>query len=313
MNDNYSQLVQRISETAKVSVEEIERKVEGKRAKLSGLVSKEGAAQIVAAELGINFDQERLKISELVHGMRRANVIGKILEIYPIREFKKGEREGKVCSFLMADETSNVRSVLWDVHHIGLIEQGKIKQGDIVEISNGGVRNGEIHLGSFSDLKKSKEKVENVVEELTYVEKKLEDIKVGEKFMIRAVVVQVFEPRYFVVCEQCGRKVIEGKCSGEHGDVEGKKRALLNIVLDDGSETIRGVLFGETISKLGLTDEEIFDLNVFNGEKGRLLGEEMFFSGNTKQNQLYNITEMTIEDVGEVDPQKLIEKLEVSS
>ena len=91
--DNYQQLITRISESAKLSIEEIERKIAAKRAKLSDLVSKEGAAQIVAAELGINFDQERMKISELVHGMRRANVIGKIIEVYPIREYNKNGKE----------------------------------------------------------------------------------------------------------------------------------------------------------------------------------------------------------------------------
>ena len=70
--DNYSQLVERISLAAKLPKEDIERKVEAKRAKLSGLVSKEGAAQIVAAELGINFDKEKMKISELVQGMKKA-------------------------------------------------------------------------------------------------------------------------------------------------------------------------------------------------------------------------------------------------
>jgi ssDNA-binding replication factor A large subunit len=310
MVDNYEQLIQRISESAKVEVSEIERKIGAKRAKLSGLVSKEGAAQIVAAELGINFDQERLKISQLVHGMRRANVVGKILDIQPIREFKKGEREGKVCSFLLADEISNTRAVLWDAHHISLIEQGKIKEGDVVEISNGGVRNGEVHLGSFSDLKKSEEKMESVIESKVYAEKKLNSVKAGETFMTRAIIVQVFEPRYFEVCPQCGKGVKEGKCNGEHGEVKGKKRALLNVVLDDGSETMRCVLFGETINKLGLSDEEIFDLNVFNGKKDGLLGEERFFSGNVRQNQLYNTIEMTIEDVVEIDVQSLVKALE---
>ena len=63
MADNYVQLVERIASAAKIDKSEVERKVEAKRAKLSGLVSKEGAAQIVAAELGINFEQEKLKIS----------------------------------------------------------------------------------------------------------------------------------------------------------------------------------------------------------------------------------------------------------
>ena len=53
--DNYDQLVEKISRLSKVAKEEIMRKVEAKRAKLSGMVSKEGAAQIVAAEMGVNF------------------------------------------------------------------------------------------------------------------------------------------------------------------------------------------------------------------------------------------------------------------
>ena len=91
--DNYSQLVERISLAAKLPKEDIERKVEAKRAKLSGLVSKEGAAQIVAAELGINFDKERMKITELVQGMKKANVIGKILEVLSIRSYNKNGRD----------------------------------------------------------------------------------------------------------------------------------------------------------------------------------------------------------------------------
>ena len=310
MVDNYQQLVQRISVSAKISVEDIEKRIEAKRAKLSGLVSKEGAAQIVAAELGINFDQERLKISELVHGMRRANIIGKVLEVYPIRDFKKGDREGRVCSFLLADDSSNIRAVLWDAHHIDLVEQGKVKKNDIVEISNGGIRNGEIHLGSFSDLKLSKEKLGKVVVEMAYAGRLLKDVKAGERFKTRAFIVQVFEPRYFKVCPECGKKVVEGKCAN-HGEVEGKKRALLNIVLDDGTETMRCVLFGEQINKLGLNDDEIFDLNVFNSSsKERLLGEERFFAGNVRQNSLYERIEMTVEDVRDLNVQELVRELE---
>jgi len=40
-----------------------EAKVEDKKAKLSGLISKEGAAQIIAAELGVNFEDQDLKLN----------------------------------------------------------------------------------------------------------------------------------------------------------------------------------------------------------------------------------------------------------
>ncbi len=310
MGDNYFQLVQRISEAAKLGAEEIERRVEAKRAKLSGLVSKEGAAQIVAAELGVNFEQARMKISQLVHGMRRVNVLGKILEIYPVREFNKNGREGKVCNFLLADDSSNTRVVLWDVNHIALIEKGEIKAGENVELLNAGVRNGEIHLGGFSDIKKSKEVIGEIVEKRSYSARELNAVRQGESVNVRAVIVQVFEPRYFEVCPECRKKVTDGKCSGVHGEVKGEKRALLNIVLDDGTETMRCVFFGEQISKLGLKDEEIFDLNVFNAVKKRFLGEEKFFAGKVRSNALYNLDEFIVEEISDVNPQELINEFE---
>ena len=307
--DNYDQLVSRLAESSGLKSEELERKIEAKRAKLSGLVSKEGAAQIVAAELGINLDKERLKISELVHGMKRANVIGKVINVSPVREFNKNGRSGKVVSMLIADEGSNARAVLWDTNHIALIESGDLKEGSVVEISNASVRNGELHLSSFSDIKKSKEKLENVISERVYRERKLKDGRVGESLKTRAVIVQIFEPRYFEVCPNCGKKAVEGKCA-EHGSVEPKKRALINLVLDDGSETMRCVLFGEHINKLGLSDEEIFSLDKFNEKKQGFLGEEKVFAGNLRSNALYNTTELTVEDVQEIKVDELVKELE---
>ncbi len=67
--DNYQQLLERVARSAKLTNEDVERKIEAKRAKLSGLISREGAAQIVAAELGVSLDGELLNLSELVEGM----------------------------------------------------------------------------------------------------------------------------------------------------------------------------------------------------------------------------------------------------
>ena len=310
--DNYQQLIERIAKASDLKLEEIERKVEAKRAKLSGLVSREGAAQIVAAELGLNLDKEKLKISELVQGMRKVNVSGKIIEMYPVREFNKNGREGKVVNFIIADESSNAKVVLWDTNHIKLVEDGKIEKGSVVEISNGNLRNGEIHLSSFSDIKLSKEKFDEVVSEKVFPLKKISDVKPGENAKIRAFVVQSFEPRYFEVCEECGKRVREGKCE-IHGDVKGKKRALLNIVVDDGSETIRVLLVGDNIKGLGLEDKDIFSLEGFETKKKEILGEERIFSGQVRSNQLYNTVEFNAEKMEEVKPEELIKELEAKS
>ncbi|MBU0467155.1 MAG: DUF2240 family protein, partial [Nanoarchaeota archaeon] len=251
--DNYSQLIERISRSSNLETEEIERKVEAKKAKLSGLISKEGAAQIVAAELGINFDQERMKISELVDGMKRANVIGKVIKLNPVREFNKNNKQGKVASFTLADETSNIRVALWDTNHIALVEKGEIKENSIVEISSGYIRNSELHLSSFADIKPSKEKIGKVVTERVLAEKKLKDVQAGQNLKTRAFIVNAFEPRYFEVNPETGKKFTE---EDKNNGLQPKKRALLNITIDDGTETMRSVIFGDEIKKLGLIDEE---------------------------------------------------------
>jgi ssDNA-binding replication factor A large subunit len=309
---NYEQLVERISKSSGLDKEEIERKIEAKKAKLSGLISKEGAAQIVAAELGINFDNEKLKISELVQGMKRANLSGKIVKLNPVREFSKDGKEGKVASFLLADETSNIRTVLWDTNHISLIESGKIKENSVVDISNGNMRNGELHLSSFADIKESKEKIENVILERSFNYKKLKEVHLGEDIKTRAVIVKAFEPRYFEVCPQCGKKAVNEECR-VHGKVTATKRALLNIILDDGTETIRSVIFGDEIQNLGLTKEQIFSLDEYNKIKDNFLGEEMSFSGQIRNNALYNTTEFTIEGIKKIDPNELVKELEAKA
>jgi len=308
--DNYAKLVERISKLSGLGVEEIERKVEAKKAKLSGLISKEGAAQIVAAEEGINLDRERLKISELVQGMKRANILGKIIEIFPVREFNKNGRSGKVVNMMVADESSNVKVVLWDTNHIALVEQGKLNKGEIVEISNGNIRNGELHLSSFSDIKLSKENIEGaVITEKVFEIKKLGEVKPGQSLKTRATIVQVFEPRYFEVCPECGKKATDGECK-IHGKVIPKARALLNLVLDDGTGYIRSVLFGATINKLGLSDEEIFSLEKFAEKRNSLLGEEKIFAGSARSNAVFNTTEFNIESLEEINLDILIKELE---
>lgn len=305
--DNYVQLIERICRLSGIAKEEIERKIEAKRAKLSGLVSKEGAAQIVAAECGINLDQERLKISQLVHGMR-ANILGKVIDVFPIRTFVRQGREGKVAKLLIADESSNMIAVLWDTHHISLIESGKVKKDSILELSQAQVRNGELHLSSFSDIKLSQEKVGEVVIGRQYPDKKLKDMQLGERLRVRGTIVQTFAPRSFLVCPNCGKKSVEGKCA-EHGDIVEKKRAVLTIVVDDGTETARCVLFGEQAGMLGIKEEELFSES-FNAKDNSLLGEEKFFAGNVRNNDFSQSKEFVVESVSEVNPEELIKEFE---
>lgn len=312
MQGNYEKLLERIARSAGLMKEDVEKKVEAKREKLSGLISKEGAAQVVASELGISFESEKLMIDELLPGMRSVNLVGKVINLTPVRTFKtKRGDESKVTNLWIADETSNIRVVLWDTNHIELIEKGDVKEGTVVEISNGSMRDNELHLGSFSEFKLSSEDMDDVKTEKIVREKNIVDFRKGENTSVRAFVVQIFEPKFFNVCPECKKKVVqEGDVfsCGEHNKVIPEKRALVNIVLDDGTESIRSVIFHEKISSLGLTDLE--NSNLLLQQKQNLLGKEMFFTGNVRNNAFFNTPEFIIDDVKELNLDEVIQSLE---
>ncbi len=308
---NYEKLIGIISKSSGLGREEIENKVNAKRERISGLISKEGAAQIVAAELGIVFDNEKLKINDLIPGMKKVNTLGRIINLFPVRSFVRNGQESKVVNFIIADDTSNIRVVLWDLNHISLIETGKVSDGSIVEISNATMRDNELHLGSFSDFKISSEIISNVKTERIVREKKISDFKNSDNAGIRAFVVQVFEPRFFEVCIECKKKVAnngDGFVCEQHGKTASERRALMNVVLDDGTGTIRAVLFGEQISNLGFSDLENHDL--LEKQKQDVLGKEMLFSGNVRMNKFFNNLELIINDIKQINVDELVAKLE---
>ncbi len=312
----YEQIVEKIAKQSGLDKQQIERRVDAKRAKLSGLITKEGAAQIVAAELGISFDRQKAKISELLSGMRRVSVTGKIIELSPVRSFKKGEKEGKVATFLLADETASVRTVLWDTKHIKMIEDSEINRNSVVEIKDASVRDGELHLSGISALNPSKENIEAVNITEIMQEKSIAEIRANDRARIRATVMQIFEPRFFAVCPECFIKLTQEEnrflCI-KHNTVIPKYRVILTAIVDDGTENIRTVFFSDAVGKLlNISEAELDRLKepeFFLQKKDALLGKELWLSGRARTNKLFGNLELIVSDVSEVNVEELIEKL----
>lgn len=314
---NYEKILEKIARASNLDKEEIKKKVDAKRAKLSDLISYEGAAQIVAVELGVNFENEKLKINELLPNMKKVNAVGKVINLYPVRTFKnKTGTNSKVANLLLADETSNIKIVLWDTNHISFIEGGIIKEGSIIEVNNANMKGNELHLGNFSELKISKEHFDDlkIVTEKVVKEKKISGFVVADNCKTRAFIVQTFEPRPFKVCPECNKKgTMEGEnfICATHGKILPEKRYLINLVLDDGTETIRAVLFNENLSKIGLTDLNNPERLI--SQREDLLGKEMFFSGNVRMNKFFNEPEFIINQTGEINLDDLINDLRDNS
>ena len=116
INIPFEQIVERIKKEADISESEINGKIDQKMKQLSGLISKEGAAHIVANELGIKlFDSftGKLQIKNILAGLRNVETVGKVLQTYELREFTTNERKGKVASLVIGDETGTIRVVMW--------------------------------------------------------------------------------------------------------------------------------------------------------------------------------------------------------
>lgn len=271
----YEQIVKRIELESGVSRGEIEQRIEKKLEQLGDLISREGAAHILAHELGIKvYDglKKRLKIGELIAGITSVDVLGKVVAVYGVREFQKKHPAtsipgvtsgstsgsysgsiGKVGSFLLGDETGSVRVAVWDG---GLLEHfSRLQVDGVIELQNAVVkeRNGwkELHLGRGGGVKF--DVAEDVVVKIgqqARERKKIGEVAEGDFVSVSGYIVQVFEPRFYEGCGECGRKIAEqGRCV-EHGDAARKKLPVVNFYLDDGSGNIRVVAFRDVAEGL---------------------------------------------------------------
>jgi replication factor A1 len=305
----YEQIIEKIKGGANISEEEINEKINQKMKQLSGLISKEGAAHIIANELGLKlFDSfsGKLQIKNIVSGLRNVETVGKVMQTYELREFKTNEREGKVASFMMGDETGKIRVVMWgdQANNIRQLKEGTIAKivGCYVKENNGF---NELHLNERSKL------IINPPGETVDVQTTSERKSIGNlgendsSAEILATIVQVFEPRFFEVCPQCSRRVKneEGAflCK-DHSQVDPDFSYVLNLVLDDGTDNMRAVFFRENMEKLlNQKKEKILEYrdspDKFEEIKTDLLGNIIKVNGRVKKNLFFDRLEFVANDV----------------
>ncbi len=314
----YEEIVDRIAKLSQLTIDEIKRKIDAKKAKLSGLISNEGAAQIVAAELGISFEQQELRINDLLPGMRKINVFGKVTDIFPIRKFIRNGLEAEVASLEIADPTGSVRVVFWDTKHIDLIKNGTITKDKTIEIISADVRGTsakELHLGTNSNVTLSEKKIEKVVKtEEKKVLKKISELQKNDNAFVKATVVQLFNPNFFTICPECGMKTTyenDKAVCVKHGIVVPTKRVILNAVIDDGSENIRSTFFHETALNLFNTEDldKLSNPDFLMEKKQNILGAEYIFSGRMKKNVFFDREEFSVNSFSIASPEQVIKEL----
>lgn len=322
---SYEEVLERLQESSKLSKAEIEGMVEQKLKQLSGLISREGAAHIVANQLGIKLIEKtsgKLQIKNVLTGMRDVEIVAKVMRAFPARHFMTDGRKGQVGSLIVGDETGTIRLTLWGDQADNVV---KIKEGMIVKVKGGYVRERnnqkEIHLNNRSNLilNPKGEKVE-AVQKLTGSRKKLKDLQEGEDNVeVLGTIVQVFDPRFYEVCPQCNKRPTQrdGVFVCEQHDVVTPNYAyVLNLFLDDGTENIRVVCFrNQALHLLGIDDAKMQVLREtpaeFEAVKTEMLGNIVKFVGRVTKNQMFDRLEFIARYVyANPDPKEEIELLD---
>jgi len=208
-------VLERITKEGGLSREEALRRIKEKVRELGGLIDDEAAALMIAKELGLNLPSRnielgKLKIGDLVEGLRKVEIIGRVLRVSPPLIYKfRGDRSER-AELILGDESGTIRVVLWPPLS-NVVRSLKLGVGDAVKISGGVVRKFreklEVNLSKGSSL----EILKNCVEL-----PKLNEI-IGPISFIKLKVTDVYGP----VVYEGRRKVacIEGKEEGSYARV----------------------------------------------------------------------------------------------
>src|SRR3989344_7843951 len=325
INLNYEDIIIKIKEDRGLTEAEISTRVNEKINQLGDLISKSGAAHIVANELGVklyDLKKRKFKIKDLIAGLSSVDIAGKVLTLYGIREFVRNNASSKVASILIGDETGTVRVVIWDTKQINYLENNELTEGMIIRVKNAYVKenNGfkEMHVGSRGELELNADEDIGEVRFSSAAperrdKRKIIDLKHGDFASLNGYIVQLFEPKFYEACVECNKKVLldngKGICE-QHGEVETRKNAFLNFYLDDGSGNLRVVAFRDNVKKL-IPDPESLqgDTTKFEAYKTQLLGSLISVDGKAVKNMMFERIEFLANNIHEFDVDSRIDEL----
>ncbi len=321
----FNEIVSKIIKEARLSEAEVLNRIDKKVLELSGLVSRKGAAHIVANELGVKLvapkDSKALSVKDVVPGLNNVTVIGRVVDILPKREFEHEGRKGSVCSLVLSDGEKQARLVFWN-DKTQIIESGRINSGDILRVfhlrSKEGLYGLELHLTNRSRIELNPDgvyvpevKLESYTPNFNPKRFDICDLQDSVDATIRGCLVQLFDRNpFYDVCPECGKKLNDGLCM-THGQVVPKQAMVVNGVIDDGTGTIRCVFFREQAEAiLGVSTSQAINLAKSEGDESAvikkraplLLGTEFLISGRVAHNNFTENLELIARSVSKADP-----------
>lgn len=317
MGFSYEEIVARIKEVSNLSDAEIDSKVNGKLEQFSGLVSKEGAAHIMANELGIRLSRPAaslLKIANIVSGMQNVEVLGRVVAVYPAKAFSSNGRSGQVGSAILGDETGTIRVVFWneEANRLGFLNRGDVIRLKGVYVKDSRNSSLELHVNSRSLVVVNPPGESVEVKERELKRRRINEIADDDSFVeLLATVIEVFDLRFFEVCPNCGKRARMQEnvfvCSS-HGAVAPSYSYVLNAFLDDGTGSVRTVFFGKSARQfLRREDGELLSFRLspesFEPVKTEALGSFVKVGARVSRNEMYGRIELVANSVEQARPE----------
>lgn len=134
--------------------------IEETKAEARGLLSDEGAARLVAQRLSVSLGDggiRRVRIKDLVSGLRDVSMEGDVIGLSPPRDFKRKDGSaGRLLSLILADESGQIRCNVWNPPG-DLIKDLEALRGSKVRVEHGYTKVGldgnlELHCGNGGRL-----------------------------------------------------------------------------------------------------------------------------------------------------------------
>jgi len=278
-------IIKEIATKSGKSEKEIQKLIDAKIKKFSGLLTEQGAAFMVEKELGLKQESGiESKIGELNDGMKGIDISGEIKTIFPAKEFEKGGKAGKLKSFILSDDTGEVRVTLWNDQ----VDKYDISVGSKVKISNGIVsaynEKKQVGLGFNGEI--------IILEKKELAFENLNNLKAGMNSI-----------------NVIGRLLRKYPC--KEFDTSGKKGKVCNFQFGDGTALLRATAWNEKVDELETYNEGDI-LEIDNGyTKAGMFGVELHLGYNAElknsEKNVPSVIEILKDSVSEKKINQLLE------
>ncbi len=147
-----------------IPLDEINKRIDAKIKNVSGLLTRLGAALVIADNLRVDIDLNKpgdgepsITVTSIIDGMKNIVVKGTVMSVYPLKEFQKRDgKTGRVANAMLKDDTGTIRVSVWDAKAEWFVNN--IRRGDTIELVNVRAKkstyngNMEIHADSKSSF-----------------------------------------------------------------------------------------------------------------------------------------------------------------